>query len=416
MPESSCHTIRLPRFSCTRQAIAQEKPFVVSVADAIAEVDAAAWDTVTAGQSWFLSRAWLNCLEDAPPGNMRFRYGLLWNDHRPIAIFRAQLIEISWEQLDQMHTDGARSPWWQRVAMHARNTALGLLGRRVLVCGDQFATGPYGIAFARGQETPALREQLLRTIRDLRWPDGRPADYFVCEEWDVDTPPPLPVQAHRFGRLPTEPNMVLHIDRAWRTYEDYLNALKAKYRKAARRAHTEITSAGASLVDLTDLAPEAATLHALYAQVEQHAVVRFGTLPQEHLPRLADALGPERFRCKALTWQGTTIGFATLILDGETAVAHVVGFDYEANARMPVYLRLLHALIDMAIAAGCRRLSFGRTALEPKARLGAVAVPMEVYVRHRHPLINRAAQALLHVIPRAQAPRRHPFKTDSTTT
>ena len=56
----------------------------------------------------------------------------------------------------------------------------------------------------------------------------------------------------------------------------------------------------------------------------------------------------------------------TTVKDGETAVGYYIGFDRKANADIPIYFRLLQSVIGHAIALGCKRLSLGRTALEPK--------------------------------------------------
>jgi len=72
------------------------------------------------------------------------------------------------------------------------------------------------------------------------------------------------------------------------------------------------------------------------------------------------------------------------------------GFDRQrASEGLPIYLRLLHATIEHAIAFGCKRLSLGRTALEPKAALGAKPEPMSVWIRHRVPPVNWVLRGVL---------------------
>ena len=77
---------------------------------------------------------------------------------------------------------------------------------------------------------------------------------------------------------------------------------------------------------------------------------------------------------------------------------------------MPIYFRLLQTVIEDAIELGCERLSLGRTALEPKARLGAKAEPMSVWIRHRIPAMNLVVRGLLQTISHEEAPERSPFK------
>jgi hypothetical protein len=49
------------------------------------------------------------------------------------------------------------------------------------------------------------------------------------------------------------------------------------------------------------------------------------------------------------------LGFVTSFKDGDTAIAYYIGFDRAAPAEgLTVYLRLLHATIDHAIAYGLK--------------------------------------------------------------
>ena len=102
----------------------------------------------------------------------------------------------------------------------------------------------------------------------------------------------------------------------------------------------------------------------------------------------------------------------TCLRDGDTAIAYYIGFDRTAAAEgLPLYLRLLHATIGHAIDWRVKRLSFGRTALEPKAALGAKPEPMSVWMRHRVPAFNWMLRGLLGAVPHAEAPERNPFKS-----
>jgi hypothetical protein len=107
---------------------------------------------------------------------------------------------------------------------------------------------------------------------------------------------------------------------------------------------------------------------------------------------------------------GELLGFVTSLHDGDTAVGYNIGFDRPAALEIPLYLRLLNAVVEDAISLGGRRLSLGRTALEPKARLGAKPQPMRVLVRHRIPMLNVLVRALLHTISHDEPPERNPFK------
>jgi hypothetical protein len=127
---------------------------------------------------------------------------------------------------------------------------------------------------------------------------------------------------------------------------------------------------------------------------------------------LAEKFG-RGFRCTVLKRQEEILGFVTTLKDGEAAVGYYIGFDGKANAEIPVYFRLLQALVEDAIQMGCREISLGRTALEPKARLEAKPVPFHVWIRHRVPVMNILVRSLMQTISHEEAPDRSPFKPPS---
>lgn len=209
--------------------------------------------------------------------------------------------------------------------------------------------------------------------------------------------------------LETDPNMVLDLSPKWRTYDDYLGSLTSKYRKTARQLDKDVVAAGCRLEELTDLGNHAETIHNLYLQTQSNARFRPVTLRTEFLPLLAERLGDD-MRTTVLKREGEMLGFVTTVRDGETAVGYYIGFDRKSNADVPIYLRLLLAVVEDAVKLGCRSLSLGRTALEPKARLGAKPQPMRVWIRHRLPMLNVVVRGLLHTISHDEAPERNPFK------
>src|SRR5262249_13590709 len=86
---------------------------------------------------------------------------------------------------------------------------------------------------------------------------------------------------HRFSyrAMETEPNMVLRIDPAWRSYDDYLAALDAKYRRNAKDQMKKLVAAGCTIEPLLNVDEHSARLHELYLAVHNNASVRLVTLP-----------------------------------------------------------------------------------------------------------------------------------------
>jgi predicted N-acyltransferase len=203
--------------------------------------------------------------------------------------------------------------------------------------------------------------------------------------------------------------MVLAVSPNWHSFEDYLAALTSSYRKTARKIFEEIRSAGCVVEGLDSVASYSDVIHSLYLQVHDRQRMRLVTLKPEFLPMLAATFG-SGFRCTVIRKDKEILGFVTTLKDRDTAVGYYIGFDSRANSELPIYFRLLQAVVEDAIQMGCREVSFGRTALEPKARLGAKPVPFHVWVRHRVPAMNILLRGLMQTISHEDAPDRSPFK------
>ncbi len=384
--------------------VARHRPtgFGFAIADSIAFLDPAAWDRLTAASSAFLQRPWLEALEVAPPDGLVPRYAMIYRDTRPIAVVVAQILSLPATRL---------RPAPKSRAQAALAKPLGAMRGRVLVCGNLMSWGQHGVAWDESA-TPedvwtAVAEALYRIRRADRLlgeTDLVLVKDFTPQDRGGDALVPFSYRA-----VDTEPDMVLTIPPNWKTFDDYLASLTSSYRKTARRIAADVEKAGYVLEPLEDLGANADRLHELYLQVQAEARVRPVTLSPRFLPTLAERLG-SGYRCVVLRREGRIDGFVTGIGTGEHAVAHMVGFDRAANREAPLYFRLLQAVIADGIAHGATRLSFGRTALEPKARLGAKPVPMKVYTRHRVQALNVLLRELLRGVRHEEAPERSPFK------
>jgi hypothetical protein len=283
----------------------------------------------------------------------------------------------------------------------------------MLVAGNLLSWGFHGVAFAPGEEPaqlwPGVAEALYRIRRAERL--GGETNFVMVKDLTARQTGLEALRRFSYRPLDTEPNMVLNIDPLWNSYDDYLAALDAKYRRNAKDQAKKLVAAGCTVEPLDDLAPHAGRLHQLYLSVHGNASIRLVTLPETYLPALACAAAGN-FRCTVVRRDSQLLGFVTSLRDGDTAVAYYIGFDREAAATgLPIYLRLLHATVADAIAWRCKSLSLGRTALEPKAALGAKPEPMSVWLRHRIPALNWALRGLLGAVPHAEAPERNPFKS-----
>ncbi|HKR60670.1 MAG TPA: GNAT family N-acetyltransferase [Pyrinomonadaceae bacterium] len=378
--------------------------FGFALADSIDYLDARHWQTVTAASSLFLSPDYLRVLENAGPDNLRQRYALIFRGRLPVAAVAAQSVAISLSRVRQKPMKG-------RAAV-----PLEKLQEKMLVCGNLLSWGLHGIAFAPKEDQNALWPAIAEALYRLRRADKLSGDTDLVMVKDIpDSHAAGAAALSRFSyrQLETEPNMILDISPKWRTYEDYLASLTSRYRKHAKEVDKDVAAAGFQLELLggaNDIARHADELHQLYLQTHRNARLRLVTLSPAFLPTLAATLG-DGMRCTIVKRDNQLFGFVTTIRDGEQAIGYYIGFDRETNATVPIYFRLLQTVVDDALKLGCKSLSLGRTALEPKARLGARPDPLRLWIRHRLPMLNVLVRALLHTISHHdEPPERNPFK------
>ena len=374
--------------------------YAFAVADSIDFLDKEHWDQVTSHDSLFLSRRYLRVLEEAGPENLRQRYALVFREKEPLAAIAAQSVTVSINRLRK------KAP---------TNGRLDRLEEKMLVCGNLLSWGMHGISFAPNVDHEALWPAVAEAVYRLRRVDklfGDTAFVMVKDIPDAHASGANALSRYSYRELETEPNMVLDISPKWKSYDDYLASLTSRYRKQAKQIEKEVTSAGCTVEEIKtdEITRNAGPLHALYLQTHKNARLRLVTLPVAFLPTLARELGDD-MRFTVLRKADQLLGFVTTVKDGETAVGYYIGFDRKVNADIPIYFRLLQSVVGHALALGCKRLSLGRTALEPKARLGARPDPMRVWIRHRIPMLNVIVHGLLHALDdHDEAPERNPFK------
>jgi hypothetical protein len=383
-----------------------------AIADTLAMLDSGAWRALTADAGFFMSHAYLTGLERVLPDNLAPAYALIFDgDQQPVAAVYMQHARISLAQTRpaKSATEGAR-----RVKLALAPLApLDKVEQRVLVCGNLLCYGQHGVAFAPGVDPALAWHGVAEVLYRVRSADRLRGDTHFVMIKDIHEP-----YAHAascltnlsYRYVETEPNMVLALSEQWKSYDGYLAGLASKYRSNVRNSvFKPLEEAGCRVEPLHDVAPVESRVHALYQSVQTNADFRPFLLSPAYFPALQRMAGA-RLRCSVVRREDSLLGFVMTLADGDTAVAYHIGFDRTAAADLPIYLRLLHASIADAIALGCKRISFGRTALEPKAALGALPQDFGILLRHRQPVLNKLIKRLLLGVEHEEAPARNPFK------
>jgi hypothetical protein len=386
-----------------------------ALAESVDQLRAEHWDALVAGQSICLDRRFLRLLEVEGPARLKMHYALAYEGARPVAAIACQSLAV----------DASLVPSRKRALGkldRLRERGLGRLKQRVLVCGNLLGWGWQGVAFAPDTDPESRWHAVAEAVYRIRRQDvlfGQTDLVMVKDVGEGEADADRPLRRYSYRAVPTEPNMVLPLGR-WRTFDEYLAALRSEYRSSIKKELRHIEAAGVVAVslDAAGVRAHGPAIHELYLQVHERQKLRLVTISPGWIPALAGELGAA-FRTTILR-QGDDerpVGFVTTLKDRDGAIGYYIGFDKALAARgAPLYLRLLYACIEDALALGAAWLSLGRTALGPKASLGAVGQPLTCYVRHRVPALNGIVHALLNAVPRPeQPPARSPFKPGRTT-
>ena len=149
---NGCGVMRMRAWACPGAARSKADAITVGLYERIDDVPAA-WDDVASGASTFLQRDYLRILERFGPVGLGHRYAIIERAGQAIAAVAAQVVDVDDELLalrDRTTFNAGKRPPLDRLTTWLRNRGLGLLGRRVLVCGNLFSCGLDGVALAPG--------------------------------------------------------------------------------------------------------------------------------------------------------------------------------------------------------------------------------------------------------------------------
>lgn len=372
-----------------------------ALSDRIDFLNPAHWDSL-ARQTVFLSRDYLRLLEQHSPSNIEPRYAMAYAGDKPVAIMLFQRVCVNG---DRLRKPGARK---------LLDKSMAGLQEHLLVCGNLLMWGARSVAFAPDVDAALLWQGVGEATYRLRRADKLLGESDVAMIKDFPASQTVTKESLRllgYRSLETEPDMVLTLAPGWARYDDYLASLTSGYRSGAKKLFKDCASASVTIrtIDAAEMITRQHEIHGLYEQVHQGQGLRLATLLPSYLPALAESL-KSRFICRVAEREGRMVGFVTCVGDGDTAIGYYIGYDKETNAEAPIYLTLLQSTVEDAIALGAKRLSLGRTALEPKAKMGCKPEPLACAVRHRVSAVNLLVSALTRTATHDEPPERSPFK------
>jgi hypothetical protein len=196
----------------------------------------------------------------------------------------------------------------------------------------------------------------------------------------------------------------------WKSFDHYVAAMRADYRRQVRRTLLSGEEAGLCLRKTNCLQPVIPRMVELYAQVmdradhqlERLAPLFFNTLSRHLEPHIHALLVEQDDLLKA---------FALILKGPKVDTFLLTGFDERVSAGSQLYPNLVLFVIKDAIESAARQLEMGQTSYPLKTRLGGQLTSRTIYLRSRSAWRHRLLQVATPLLfPPTITPRRRVFR------
>ncbi|MGJ8743928.1 peptidogalycan biosysnthesis protein [Polaribacter sp.] len=284
---------------------------------------------------------------------------------------------------------------------------------KLLICGNTFVSGEHGVFIKKNEDKKAVIKELAESINHFVNSDKKlkkQIDAFLIKDFAKESLF-ITDELKKYGYHPfsVEPNMMLQIAENWQSFDDYLAAMKTKFRVKAKKAFKQsqaIRIEEVSLKNIDDMLPK---MTALYEKVALNAGFNLGNFNLKSYKDLKEKLG-EDYILKTYWLDDKVVGFISGVINKTSLDAHFVGIDYQFNRPYAIYQRMLYDYIEIAINKKLKNINFGRTASEIKSSVGAVPQDLTMYLRHKKSITNKILKLFLQRVQPTPFQQKFPFK------
>ena len=374
----------------------------------IDEISNEIWTQLECENNLYFHRDFLKSIE-INHSEINFYYIILVdNSNKPIALASIQIVDFYLDTVKTNFEDFIRKikNLLRKLYILPNKKAL-----KLLISGNTFVSGEHGIFITHSQDKKQVIKNLAKAI--LHFVNSNNSiniDAFLLKDF-VNESLFITDELKNYNYHPfsVEPNMILEINEDWISFEDYLNAIKTKFRVKAKKALQLSKEIIIKEVNDHNIENKLLKMTALYKKVVSNADFNLSHFNLESYKTLKSAFG-EKYILKTYELDGKIIGFMSGMINQNSLDAHFVGLDYSLNRQYAIYQRMLYDYIQIAIAKKLKTLNFGRTASEIKSSVGAKPQDLTMYLRHKKGITNKIVKLFLQYIQPSPFRQHFPFK------
>jgi predicted N-acyltransferase len=340
----------------------------------LTHVDATEWNEL-AGENVVASYGWLRTLEETRRGNVSYRYILARTSAGLVGTVACKIEEdASNSSLNRM--------LFGRLAKAAQRLHLDAVP--CLLCGT--GVGAAEPVLVRAGATAEERMHVTATLVQAIEETAREKGWAVCfrQVRRVMSPIVEVLTSRGYLRGSELPTAYLELDPGWHSFADFRQHLKRSHPRTAKNIKGELNRAkraGLVIEQLNEPAPYRERLHRL---LDAH-YVRLNREPfpfrAEFFDQLKARLG-DRAAIYVARIGAELVGAQVELRGGEEVVLPMIGINHDSGRAGAAYVNLgYNRPIEDSIAAGRRRIYFGKLVYDGKARRGCCSVETDCYLR-----------------------------------
>lgn len=384
------------------------KHYSIQFFDSVQEIPITTWNELECKDNIYFHPDYLSAIHENN-SQLEYLYAIVFDHkHRAIAFSWVQIIDFYLDDLEN-----SDQGFFHTLACLGRKLRLlpGEKPLKILHCGNPFVSGEHGFFVKKGTSERQLLRFLTKEIVEYsQHYFSYSIDIYMMKDFLKESLP-LSNELISLGyyAFNVEPNMRLDLHQDWNTFEDYLAALKTKFRVKAKKALSlskELIVESISEEQIGDLLK---TMTELYLKVSSKASFNLAEFRLKTYASLKQSLG-ERYVLQSYRLNDRYVGFLSGVVNGKSLDAHFVGIDYELNKTYGIYQRMLYDYIHLGIDQNLETINFGRTASEIKSSVGATPEHLTVYIRHKKTITNKFLRLFLQRIQPSEFSQKHPFK------
>ena len=374
----------------------------------IDEISNEIWTQLECENNLYFHRDFLKSIE-INHSEINFYYIVLVdNSNKPIALASIQIVDFYLDTVKTNFEDFIRKIKNLLRKLHILPNKKAL---KLLISGNTFVSGEHGIFITHNQDKKQVIKNLAKAI--LHFVNSNNSiniDAFLLKDF-VNESLFITDELKNYNYHPfsVEPNMILEINEDWISFEDYLNAIKTKFRVKAKKALQLSKDIIIKEVNDHNIENKLPQMTSLYKKVVNNADFNLSHFNLESYKTLKSAFG-EKYILKTFELDGKIVGFMSGMINQNSLDAHFVGLDYSLNRQYAIYQRMLYDYIQIAIAKKIKTLNFGRTASEIKSSVGAKPQDLTMYLRHKKGITNKIVKLFLQYIQPSPFRQHFPFR------